>query len=210
MLRFCSLTPDYAEVTGEELLGLCAEGGNAPAWEEFLRRFHPLIISIVTRTARRYTPAYAQVVEDLAQDVYLKLNAKGAHVLRRFQSRHPGSSFSYIKVITANVVHDHFKHTNPIAEQELPADLRADQDTERQAFLGEIDALLHHNASEIECRIFWLRYRQGLTAKEIAGLPGVPLKVKGVESLLARLCQLVREKLEGKPPPRSFSKKAAT
>jgi len=43
--------------------------------------------------------------------------------------------------------------------------------------------------------IFWLYYRQGLTAKEIGALPSIGLSLKGVESTLHRLTQLVREHL---------------
>jgi RNA polymerase sigma-70 factor, ECF subfamily len=43
--------------------------------------------------------------------------------------------------------------------------------------------------------IFWLYYRQGMTAKEITGLPGIGLSLKGVESALHRLVKLVRDHL---------------
>lgn len=209
VLRCRTLAPDYSQVTGEELLGLCADGGNVRAWEEFLRRFHPLIISVVIRTARRHTKAYAELVEDLAQDVYLKLNAADARLLREFEHRHEGSAYGYIKVITANLVHDHFRHANPIPPHELPADLHAEEDPDWQILIGEIDTLLRQHAGEMEVYIFWLYYRQGLTAKEIAALPGVALSLSGVESLLLRLAKLARQKLaEGKSRPKSFSKRA--
>jgi DNA-directed RNA polymerase specialized sigma24 family protein len=43
--------------------------------------------------------------------------------------------------------------------------------------------------------IFWLYYKRGLTTKEIAGLPFINLSVKGVESTLHRLVQLLRSQL---------------
>jgi RNA polymerase sigma-70 factor, ECF subfamily len=46
--------------------------------------------------------------------------------------------------------------------------------------------------------VFWLYYRQGYTAGEIAGLPAVALTVKGVESLLYRLTAALRAQLN--PP----------
>ena len=52
---------------------------------------------------------------------------------------------------------------------------------------------------------FWLYYRQGFTAKEIAGMPAMNLTVKGVESLLFRLTAVLRARLappdqKGFPP----------
>jgi len=40
--------------------------------------------------------------------------------------------------------------------------------------------------------IFWLHYRQGLTAKAISQLPAIPLGTKGVESTLLRLTRYVK------------------
>ncbi|HWF02041.1 MAG TPA: hypothetical protein VHA06_00050 [Candidatus Angelobacter sp.] len=47
--------------------------------------------------------------------------------------------------------------------------------------------------------IFWLYYREGLTAKAIADDPSIGLTVKGVESTLLRLIKLIRLRLEQKP-----------
>jgi RNA polymerase sigma-70 factor, ECF subfamily len=43
--------------------------------------------------------------------------------------------------------------------------------------------------------IFWLYYRDGLTARAIAQLPGIRLSVKGVESTIHRLTRRVRLRL---------------
>ena len=64
----------------------------------------------------------------------------------------------------------------------------------------EIDDLLRHQAREIDRVVFWLYYRQGLTAKEIAALPGIDFSTKGVESVIVRLDRTIRSELnsEGK------------
>jgi hypothetical protein len=74
------------------------------------------------------------------------------------------------------------------------------QDTmEREILLKEIDDCLKACSEgpdqERDCLIFWLYYRQGLSAKGIASLPTVGLTAKGVESAIFRLTRLVREKL---------------
>ena len=49
--------------------------------------------------------------------------------------------------------------------------------------------------SERDSRIFWLYYRIGLSATEIAALPTLDLTTKGVESTILRLTRLVRQQL---------------
>jgi len=70
---------------------------------------------------------------------------------------------------------------------------------ERAVLLDEVDACLRAVApadtEERDRTIFWLYYRQGLTAKEIVELPSIGLSLKGVESTLHRLTQLVRAQL---------------
>jgi RNA polymerase sigma-70 factor (ECF subfamily) len=43
--------------------------------------------------------------------------------------------------------------------------------------------------------VFWLYYRDGLTASEISRLPGLDLSLKGVESLLLRMARMVKQRL---------------
>jgi RNA polymerase sigma-70 factor, ECF subfamily len=73
---------------------------------------------------------------------------------------------------------------------------------ERRILLREIDAYLKSRAAEPsftrDYTIFWLYYREGLTAKAIADLAHIGLSVKGVESTLLRLTRLVRKWMEQK------------
>jgi len=48
--------------------------------------------------------------------------------------------------------------------------------------------------------IFWLYYRQGFTAEEIAGLIGAELTAKGVESALRRVAKWMRGEIEKREP----------
>lgn len=215
-------TVDYTTVPVAELIGACT-GGEAAAWQEFIRRFHRIIAITASRVARRWGESSPEVVDDLIQDTYLKLCAESGRVLRHFQSEHPDAIFGFLKVVTANVVNDHFKglHTakrggsqtaEPIEEAE-PAERTEDAAgltaTERGLLLDEVDACLRAEAPpetrERDRTIFWLYYRQGLTAKEIADLPTIGLSLKGVESTLHRLTQLVRARLVEEHPRKSSS-----
>ena len=70
---------------------------------------------------------------------------------------------------------------------------------EQEILLRQIDSCLQSYGEgpiqERDRTVFWLYYRQGLTAKEIAALPSTGLTVKGVESAILRLKSLVREKV---------------
>jgi RNA polymerase sigma-70 factor (ECF subfamily) len=195
--NIAKLPLDYSKLTEEELLAACAKLGDVPAWEEFIRRFHPKIATSVRRVARRYPLAPAGLCDDLAQEVYLKLSAGNARLLREFEPRHPGAAFCYIQVIAANVTHDHFKKRNNLPHPDSVPDRPVPPDAPRCARDREIDDLLREHASENERRIFWLYFRHGLTAKEIAALP-FGLSVKGVESVLHRLGDLVRDEFRKK------------
>src|SRR3954454_5988569 len=74
-------------------------------------------------------------------------------------------------------------------------------DPERALLVDRVDTCLRDMAPaetrDRDRKIFWLYYREGLTAKEIAGLPQISLTLKGVESTLYRLIQLVRTHLTG-------------
>jgi RNA polymerase sigma-70 factor (ECF subfamily) len=48
---------------------------------------------------------------------------------------------------------------------------------------------------ERNTRIFWLHYRVGLSARNIADLPGIGLTTKGVESILLRITKELRERM---------------
>ena len=44
-------------------------------------------------------------------------------------------------------------------------------------------------------QVFWFYFRYGMTAKAIAAIPAIGLSQKGVESLIFRLVDLLKEKL---------------
>jgi RNA polymerase sigma-70 factor, ECF subfamily len=204
---------NYAELSPVELVLACLRTGEESAWIEFVRRFQPLIAGIVMRLARRWGEASPEVVDDLVQETYLKLCADHEMLLHRFHPKHPDAIFGYIKVFTANLVHDHFKALYATKRGARLATSAADCDQEtkwvspnsdaksieRDVLIGQIDACLRVVGSgqnfERDRKIFWLYYRAGLTASAIAALPAIALTIKGVESTLQRMTRQVRERL---------------
>lgn len=206
---------DHAALSAEDLVLACTQTGDAAAWEEFIRRFHRLISTVVLRVARRWGKPSPQLIDDLVQDTYLKLCADNCRLLREFKSQHEDAFYGYLKVVTANLVHDHFKathsakHGSGAAEvtdeailasaADSPSASASARSTERGIQLQEFDAALLRLAQgphlERDRRVFWLYYRTGLAASAIAALPSIGLSTKGVESTILRLTRLLRQEL---------------
>lgn len=205
-------TADYSAVSVTELIRACVEG-DAAAWQEFIGRFHRIIAVTSYRAARRWGEDSPGVVDDLTQEAYVKLCADRARVLREFDSPHPDGIFAFLKVVTANVANDYFKrlHAGKRGASQTDESLEDAERTgrvmgpatpdsmERAVLLDQVDACLTAVAPaetlQRDKTIFWMYYRQGLTAKEIEALPSIGLSLKGVESTLHRLTQLVRAHL---------------
>jgi RNA polymerase sigma-70 factor (ECF subfamily) len=204
---------DYSTLSPSELVLTCLRAGGEPAWNEFVRRFQPLIVGVVIRIARRWGESSPEVLDDLVQETYLKICAERHLLLKQFQPRYPDAIFGYIKVFTANLVHDHFKalHTqrrggttlqSPVdgdLEPHLPSTRADAKSMERSVLIGEIDACVRAVETgpnvERDRKIFWLYYRVGLSASAIASLPATGLTTKGVESTILRLTRHVKLRL---------------
>lgn len=205
---------DYSTVPPEELILDCLQRGEESAWVEFVRRFQPLIASVVLRIARQWGEASPQLIDDLVQETYLKLCAEQFRSLKTFEFRHEGAIYGFMKVFTANLVHDHFKASRAqkrggaAATSSLDTDAAAERVTrshsegatlERKLLLGQVAECLEAVATgpnaKRDSRIFWLYYRVGLSASAIAALPAVGLNTKGVESTILRLTRAVRQHL---------------
>lgn len=201
---------DYTALSPTDVALQCLRTGEESAWIEFVRRFQPLIAGVVIRMARRWGEASPDVVDDLVQETYLKLCSDRQSLLQTFHPEHPDAIFGYIKVFTANLVHDHFKALRAEKRGGTRVESPTDSDheanwvsptsdpmsIERTVLIGQIDASLRAVDSgpnvERDRKIFWLYYRSGLSANAIASIPAIGLTTKGVESALLRLTRLVR------------------
>ena len=203
----------FAQLSPEALIRVCING-QAPAWEEFMRRYHRLIAGVVFRTTQKWGESSPATIDDLIQEIYLKLCADDYRLLRAFDPKHADAIYGYLKVIAANVVHDRLKalHSEKRGGERVVEDLTtlenrsgvgeasgSKQAMEREILLREIAAHLNASLSgdtaDRDRTIFWLYYRQGFTTKAIALLPAIGLTIKGVESTIFRLTKLVRRRL---------------
>lgn len=188
-----------------------SQAGKSDAWEGFLARFHELIIATVVRTSSSSGLPNRTDVDDLVQEVYLKLCANDYQILKRVRSDHPNGVYALVKAVAYSTTIDHLRRLrNPVTdtrhtlslevlEQDLALTRPVENELDRRMLFERLDAMLDSvcppDTVLRDRNVFWLYYRQGFTAKEIAALPVMGLTVKGVESLLFRLTVALRGQL---------------
>ena len=207
----------HVDFSSTELVRACAGSKDERAWAEFIRRFHVVIAATVLRTARHYCEPPCSQLDDLIQDTYLKLCANNSRLLRSFQPRREDSIYGFLQAVAANIVHDHFKSamaakrgagqteaiTEPIQIDSKMTHADSFDVVSRRIQLEQVDKVLRQvtagKEQERKRTIFWLRHRQGLTAREIAAISSIGLTTEGVESVLMRLAALIRGHMSSSP-----------
>jgi RNA polymerase sigma-70 factor, ECF subfamily len=197
----------------EDLIEECLSGGRATrAWDEFERRTKPGIARVAHRVAGRWGNVSPDAVQDFTQETFLKLCANDFAVLRQIRGKPEPVVTAFIKVVTANLIYDHFRaecsekrrpEGGLVAADALergPGDDGAAEALSRKVLIEQIDDLLRAKLSGSgvarDRQIFWLKYRHGMTAKAIAAIPAIGLTEKGVEARLYRTLILLRKELQ--------------
>ena len=205
-----------AEITNRQLLDQCLQTGSLDAWQEFVRRFQPMISGVVAQVVRRSEIAGPALVDDLVQDTYLRLCADNYKLLHQFNGQHENSLFGYLKVTAASVALDYLKSmrsqkrgggtTSASLEEgdrrQAISTPSASSTVEQNVLMAEIDRTLDNvtegPTAERDRLIFRLYYQQGFTASDISDIAALKLTAKGVESLVYRIAGLIRQELAGK------------
>jgi len=143
----------------------------------------------------------------------MKLCEQERRILREFEPRGDDSFLGLLRLVSASVANDYFRRTHSakrggkvvtmaLAEEGAPGPSASVHPTARldqEVLLSQLDQKLR-SAPEVICErdraLFWLYYRQGLTAEEIAGLGGAGLTPKGVESALRRVAKWLKGEVE--------------
>lgn len=213
------------QLSNRELVSRLVDAGpEDPAWQEFVSRFHGWI----RRTAfRAYTmeaehshgldtAVAGEVVDDLTQEVFVRLIDGERRALARFQGRNEHSIYTYLSTIATNLVRDHFKklraQRTPPAARSLSEPLRASDAPVDDLTLGDVlsgsSSSPEEMARSVEIRrkiaaavgraspgatskrdrlIFRLYFVEGLTLEEVASIRSVGLSVSGVEKRVRRI-----------------------
>lgn len=197
-----------------ELVRACARSSDAAEWEQFLRRCVPVASLVAARLARLWMGGVtSSIVDDIVQEVFLKLCEQERRILREFKPRGEDSFLGLLRIVASSVASDYFRRhysakrggkvaITPFDEQTSPvlvSDANETAGMQKAVLYSELDRKLRSAPEVIGRRdraIFWLYYLQGLTAEEIARLPACGLSAKGVESALRRVTQWLRRELE--------------
>jgi DNA-directed RNA polymerase specialized sigma24 family protein len=206
------------EMSAADLVRECGERlTDRELWKEFQKRFQGLIFLYLMRSLRidRIQDDAADIVPDLAQEVYLRLVQPDGRTLRSFRGTTEFSVMAFLAKISSSVVHDHYRAetTGKRRGQVIPIDSAeaAEGHAKKSPDSPPTDSsLLSSVASWIDVErivqgdpdrknarrnalIFKLHYIDGFQAGEIAGFPGFELTKAGVEAILSRLRKRIQE-----------------
>jgi RNA polymerase sigma-70 factor (ECF subfamily) len=204
-------------LAANRLAKICSHSADAPEWEEFVRMASPVVSLAARRLGELWGDRSTVTVNEIVQEVFLKLCEDDRRVLREFEERGDDSFLRLLRVITATVGTDHFRRTTaekrggsapvilvqPHAVAEELHDSQAARAMEMPSLFAQLDGLLRLYPNKVSARdrkLFWLHYGQGLSAKAISRIPAMGLSPKGVESALIRLTRLLKYTVaKGKP-----------
>jgi RNA polymerase sigma-70 factor, ECF subfamily len=191
----------------EQLADLCRNRDESEAWEELILRTHRMVAAVIRSTLGRWGARDTGSVDDLAQEVYVKFSG---NLARGFGARHPGAVLGYLRATAVSVAHDHFKSATAF-KRGAGAPVESIDDTapaavsdgarqiERNVLLRQISDIIGEFPPR-DRAIFWLYYRHGLATSAISEIPHFQLSAKGVESVIARLTRVARDRLGGSAP----------
>jgi len=192
----------------------CAHSAMAAEWGDFVRRTVPLVSLVALRVSRMWVSAPAPAtVDDIVQEIYLKLCEQERRILREFEPRGEDSFLALLRIVAASVANDYFRRlysakrggkvlTMPLTDDEMQSTQYGERPSARMqhdALLGELDEKLRSHPDAVPERdrtLFWLYYLQGYTAEEIARLSATGLTAKGVESAVRRVTGWLRTQVE--------------
>lgn len=199
------------------------------AWARFIREYESHIRLAALRAARaeqgkaNWSEAgpLRELVEDITQEVFMRLISNKRRALAAFEGRHELSLRSYLGAITKNVVRDHFKS---LRRQKRPSDrvhfrkadseelmdidqvLVSDEPGLDQAVLSA-ELVEHLEQSEGDNTrdqvLFRLYFVEGLSMREISEVDGLKMTERAVESGLRRIRDELKKRVNAEPSTRA-------
>lgn len=196
------------DVDSDSLISRCIRYDGA-AWAELIETHRPYVLRVLVRTVGVEA---ASAAEDLEQELWGRLLANRCEALRPLVDADPSGVRAFLCRAALNLGRDHRRRLKvrqvvqsgpleelvPNARDESDGiDLLYERHERRQQILEALEQVLAPPNAERDRLIFLAHYQDGLSASEISRM-GVGLAPKGVESLLLRLVQRVRQLLQEK------------
>jgi DNA-directed RNA polymerase specialized sigma24 family protein len=202
---------NYRDFSDRELLERClSPQRDEAAWNEFVRRFRPIIAGVVFNCLNRWKKPHKDLIDDRVHESFIKLVAGDYKALRNFEFRHENSLRGFLKVIASNVVQDFRRRDHEEEEEALEGDADSPEmadsadfvgQTETRLLLQQMEAFLLSRTTENERIIFWMHRRLGYSAREISDIAEFGLKLKEVEYIIWKLTRMLMEQFGGGKGP---------
>jgi RNA polymerase sigma-70 factor (ECF subfamily) len=185
MLRATRPVPDPDELDDVTLARAIA--GDRQASDALVERYQVRVFALL---ARMITGLGRGVVEDLAQDTFLRVFRH----LKKFRTDGPARLSTWILTIAARLAIDELRRRRPtpVAELDPAGASRADDNLSRRQIASAIELALADLSPELRAA-FLLRELHGLEYAEIAESLGI--EIGTVKSRLARARTALRERL---------------
>lgn len=199
-----NLPTDWPGISDRNLVELCLER-NEEAWLELMRRYHLLIVKVSSRPIRRWFQPTPNLLDDLFEEVLVKICANDFRALRELEWRHEGTLRGLLQVVASTVAQDYLRRCLSLSrslhlEQQLE-EFAHDREVKNTHSAVEHKILLRQIASRLaelipepnrtrDIAMFLLYYGYRVTAAELARL--YHLGTKTVETKLLRLSRLAR------------------
>jgi RNA polymerase sigma factor (sigma-70 family) len=207
--------------TNSQLFQACAsDPGNEEAWEEWIRRFTPLLLRSITFAFRRYAAERwpsEDVVRDLVQEIYLAILADDCRLLRRFRGSTDAEAEAYLAHFAINQIVNHLRaagaqkrHAELVSLDHLEMDDAPDRHLRRTASAATVTALTEAEWVAVMHNVVTEPHRQrnllllrlhlfyGCTASEIARAGICTLQESSIANLLSQLKATLKKYLETK------------
>jgi RNA polymerase sigma factor (sigma-70 family) len=188
-----------------QLAGDCARGDEA-AWLELISRYDQSVLRALWQSGAR------EDADDLLQEVWVRLLARGAIALRSFRADRSGALRVFLARVAKSVAIDHGRSRRlrpPAAGGEEPGELAhagpgpeavvsAEREKHRLSAALQQAALEGENPAR-DRDILRLHFEEGHLPLEIASM-GLGLAARGVEALLRRAKARIEEILKEEEP----------
>lgn len=208
---------------------LCAqEPGNRKAWAEFYNRFDERIWLVIYRECKakginRLDSQLQKTVQDLVQDVYVKLIADKCKALNNFIGMSENSIYTYLGIIAKNVVNNYITkikaQKRPSFEKSIDEILTISEKGEKilithkiksaysdveEKFTLEIlkeeidhilDTILKGKDKERNKLIFKLHLYEGISVEDLASKFHFGLSSKRISNLITDIKKELRQEL---------------
>jgi RNA polymerase sigma factor (sigma-70 family) len=205
---------DSSQSEISELIGRCVQG-DEEAWQAFVSKYAKPISLYVLRSCSG--PMKSEMVQDLTQEVFIRLLANDCRALRRLQATREVGLLAFLASVARTVVMDEARRrqsakrsadivsldgetkgrnwTSPLSAASSP-EVKFQESLGLEGFLSLLHSTITGPNAERDICIIQMYFLDEMSASEIARVPGLGVTVAAVEGVIHRARKLLRTKRE--------------